>query len=561
MNTLRDRLNHVAMAARETGLVTMASFRNDPDAHPETAALVDQAYRTWVDARPRISATWLFVLVNELMDGNSPDALSFATDAIKRTGVAAGPVWATKLANVFATELEVFFSGLAGPDGDGMDAVMANAMVADDGMWWLSARLADYIEQLGHRAVQSGRDGTRWTDTAQDIRDRNRARWAARDTAKDGPWDWWIGGEHTSRALQALAIEVWHLELMDEHHRVSSAVQARPNIVVVDEDQYVKIGKGLMPASWALGAPGVEVEVDGDLYTATSGVVRYVSRAMGVRPDKDGRPSGVQLPLDLQTDMVPVTVAAVRDTQFVINPRAAKQLLFMFATGRRNGLVELSVEDMTRQVNPELKRYQKRDHEQTTVDALSLSRTRLVFPDGYNAQILEIHHAPGDGMGALQWGFTRGFTKRLETQTKLLGEFVLNLSGAMRLTARQSPELRAYVFAAGQWNDAKRPGTGTDTFDAHYLPAYTIEQWGAQTNTLSEAAVEYLQEGGKDKRRRLSASKADVRRWLEALQDEHGLVRIEKQGKQGKRFKVLPPDALLEAYRLHRSGARRPFNE
>lgn len=407
------------------------------------------------------------------------------------------------------------------------------------------AVLADYLE----------RQGVEGATRAETVRQYARERWAKGLKGAE-LYRLWVDDKDAPRFMRQLAHTVWADEVQPDREASRFMVSS----VRVQGDDYAKVGKTAGAISWALGAPGVGVEIDGSQYAKAPKVARYLSRGVSVLPESS-RPAQQTLPLELtDPDATSFALRAVGDTQYVISPTGGKLLLLSLATARPGGLMKGTVAEVTRAMNPTKKRIQARDYENTARAAWEQTRVRVVLPDDTSVSLLDMR-MPRDPERAtrdqtMAWTYGANFLQFAQGQgyKPLRGDFVMNLTGAMSLSANEHPLLRQYIFACGLWNDAKHPTSRR--FDPNYLEAFTIKDWAAKTNSLSTAAVDYLKEHDPKKRSKLSRDRKHAREALESLCDQHQLVVLEKVGKD--RYKVLPPKPLLEAYEQHRKGARRP---
>lgn len=326
---------------------------------------------------------------------------------------------------------------------------------------------------------------------------------------------------------------------------------------------YVQAPKLLSGISWAFGTDGQKVGepepaevVDGDEYRQAPKMVRYVSRSLGLVPD--GRLKQQLLPVETTTDALAVRVLA--DSQAVVSGIGGKvALLLSVLSPQGGGLRRMTVTELCRQLWPAAARAgQLRDRQAALKAVVALSNLFVVLPNTVTFRLWDIA-APIAQAPQGDLPITFGWSKNAEAHElggmgigMLRGRFLLNLSGAMRLSADHALELRTYLHAAAGWNEARRDGR----FTADLAPKGTTEELAMRVNALSAPAVQWLAEAGKCGRRQ--ATSDDRRRLmlaLERLEEEAKLVRLER-GRRGE-LRLLPPDELLEAYELMRKhGAR-----
>ena len=324
---------------------------------------------------------------------------------------------------------------------------------------------------------------------------------------------------------------------------------------------YVQAPKVLGGIAWAFGTEGQRVAeptevVDGDEYRAAPKVARYVSRSIGLVPE--GRVQQGILAVETTTEALAVRVLA--DSQAVVSGVGGKMaLLLAVLSPEGGGLCRMTVDQLCRMLWPAAKRGpQLRDRQAAVKAALALRELFVVLPNTVNFRLWDIA-APAAKAPTGELPITFGWSKNAEAEElggraagMLRGRFLLNLSGAMRLSADHALELRTYLHAAAGWNEARRG----DAFDPKFAPKGTAEELAARVNALSAPAVQYLSEQGKGRRQAAADDKRRLTEALERLADEAGLIRLEKGGRGVLR--LLPPGGLLEAYELMRKDGRRP---
>ena len=331
-----------------------------------------------------------------------------------------------------------------------------------------------------------------------------------------------------------------------------------------DGDHYCKVGKELGTIAWAMGGAG-SVEVDGDHYQKAPGITRYVTRSLAVIGGPPKRASQIVLPLELpEPDEAPLMIRVITDSQFIIPPRAAKLALFMMVTAGREPCGG-TVKQLYHALNPEhTGRVLTRDLQRVAADARALIPMRVVLPDYTDVRIFDIRAPVEPGKATadqfITWYHGQNFSSIVGQDGRIKGQFVINLTGAMRLDAsKEAPLLRHYLQACAGWNDAHGPGGGP--FDERYTETFDIEKWAMRVNALSSQAVEYLRAQGKERRLRqkLSDDKRRARDDLARLEEVHGLLVVKEL--RGSRFQVLPSGGLLEAWALWRKGNARPVED
>ena len=434
------------------------------------------------------------------------------------------------------------------------DGAMRAADVDGDPLLWLDEAFAGYLESMGEAC----------TEMAAEVRKAARKRWAKRGqgTIDDEPENGlllksWINLGADDRAdlypyLQWLAIAVWRAEVRPE----LTAPEFAPSVVVVGGEDYTKLPKPTAAISWGFGGAGVAV--DDDRFTAQPDAprVQVVPKSWSIVQGEDlqCQPHQTTLPLEIPGD-TPLTLAMGGQPGTVIPSPGGKLLVLMLATAHGGDMTKGPLGELARYIYPG-RRVQRSNLEQIAKVLNIADKLCAVLPDGTALRCFDVRW-PAVGVDPEQvvgWGLGRFFLDMARRATAtahglraLRGEFVVNLTGIMRLPRRDAL-LRNYIQAAALWNDANTPGKPGD-FNADYLKRYTVDRWAALVNTLSTAGV------ARD-RRKLWRDKRDTLKDLEVLHDR-GMIRIERAGKKGE-ITLLPPDDLLEARRLIRGGAARP---
>ena len=388
------------------------------------------------------------------------------------------------------------------------------------------ARLADLLEELGQPA------------TAVKVR---------RTPAEERGRRWIDLEKHKPLAAMAVCKAVW---------RRIQAERASPGAKLYQVTHlgaaYVQVPKVLGGIAWAFGTSG-EV-VDGDRYQAAPNVTRYVSRSIGLVPD--GRPRQSFLSVDVAEEALAVRV--LTDTQAVVSGVGGKVALLLSVAARADGgLCKMTVAELCRALWP-VGRVQKRDRERALQAVRQLRSLAVVLPNGVDFPLWQIaapdvKNPDPDLEVTFGWS-TLATADELggKVASMLRGGFMLNFDGAMRLSGDHALELRTYVHAAAGWNEARRG----DSFEAKFAPKGTPNELAARVNALSAAALEHLREHGKGRKQAVADDRARMRLALERLEDEAGLIRLEKVGRDT--YALLPPEAFLEAHRLMREHGRRP---
>lgn len=400
-----------------------------------------------------------------------------------------------------------------------------------DGMLALDADLADWLAQLDQSEGDKVRTAAR----------ERLARYHAGKLDAAGLFARWLDG----RTLRAVARALW---------LVRSSTGLRVRGVRYGEDVYTTAPRLLAPMAWALGGAGKAAAIDGDAYREAPAVARYLPRAATLRDLSKRPPAQRALPVEVDA---PAEVQVIADAQYVVSPATAKVALAMLTLAPPKGeLVRGTLDELCELVKPGA-RIQKRDRVRAAEGLRALRSLALVLADGTSVTLFNDIRGPADPELAkpdhlVEWSLSR---VAVETTTKGEGDwpgrFLYNFSGAMRLSAEtESAHLRAYLTIAALWNGA-RPG-GAGELDPERVPKLGAEGWADRFNMLSPTALESKSPAHRVK---LSETRAKTLQTLEELYEKHGLLILEKIGKDS--WRPLPTPALLEAYRMMRKqGAR-----
>lgn len=402
---------------------------------------------------------------------------------------------------------------------------------ADEGLLAIDALLADLLDALSApkfaaivRATKPSERGRRWTRTPQ-----SRASPACRAVVK---------------AVLA--------RLTAEHKARHSATPMR----ILRDGDHVLVPKVASGFAWAIGTTGERV--NGDEYAEAPAVARYVSRSLGLTPT---RIQQRLLPVAFDEVREELAVCVLRDSQALISPLAGKAALMLAVASRDDGaLCRVTVDDFTRALKPD-GRIQARDRQAVVAAVRELRSMGVVLPSGVDLLLWDIA-APTSAAVTTEAELFFGWSRSALTEElgaiankRWRGRFILNLTGAMRMDARHTLELRAYVQIAASWNEAQFGPQST--FQPRQALRGTAEELAARFNALSPAAVQAITERGSRMkyRRDLSDDKRRVVEALERLADEAKLIRLEKVGET---YQPMPPDELLHAREEMRSKGRRP---
>ena len=412
-------------------------------------------------------------------------------------------------------------------------------------------------ESLSVYIATIGVNGDRY---ASDIREKHAEKEHA----------FWQAKGSGARWLVTVALVVW----IDQAAREATATDFALSVVRAGGDRYVKQPKLVAPISWAMGAPGValsSVKLDGDRYAPEPAVAtRLVPRTLALLSGLDGherRPH--QTTLDIETEEQALAVHVVGATHYAISPHAAKLALLILGSeeARKGTLQRATLGDWAAEIYPGA-RIQPRELQQTAKALDELDGLFVHLPIGNKMRVFEAISAstPANAQKSLPVaaGLSRAFAEMLAEGirgdglrgSEYNGDFLVNLDGAMRLSAKRPALLRHYVRAAAHWNAAFKPGGG---FDPEKLRLYTPQGWATITNRLPLGVVEHLRSGGK--RSTNPTADAAWRKERQGMNDELdelesvGLVKIERK-REG--FRLLPPDVHLEAFALARKAGTRP---
>lgn len=428
--------------------------------------------------------------------------------------------------------------------------------------WW-PAEGVDLVElgrtwcRLAARLVRA-RYGIEGAELGTKLEERAESAdpWAPFRQQADGPPKW----------LLALARAAWRGKV--ERDLKPPAPLEFEFIRGEDGDQYATVTKVAAGIGWSFGAPGVGVEVDGDQYAEAPAPTRWVSRGCAVLP-RGKRPSQMALEVGYQgNDTGILAVRALADTQHVISPGAAKALTYAMVVAPRGGqsaedlLCHATLEDMTSALHPG--RARTRDMGTVAGWFRDLRGVEVVLPDGTSFALMDVR-APQDGRETPESPIVFGWSlnahaafnqiKASDPLRSFRGDFMINLSGGMRIGANHPVELRGYVHAAATWNEA-RSRDRNKRYQPQFNPHEDLETLAMRINAFSQAALDYRRDK-RGNRVRASKDKGKVLRAFEALHDRKlAVLEVEGQGRR-RRYRLSPPEALLEAHRTARARGQR----
>ena len=389
--------------------------------------------------------------------------------------------------------------------------------------------------------------------------------WLPTDGSDGAPRDSWV--------IRIIAHLLWTCEIKTT---VSHAAPIFSISTVPGNITFAGLPKVAAGISWALGAPGDTI-VDGDKYAHEPTIATNALSANALVPKSYGieglfpadyldRPHTTLLPLEHDEHEAIFAVAMAEATQYAISPVAGKEALLLLASAVETGdqPQRIVIGDIAQRINPETKRLKKSHYINVARGFNQLRGLFVYFKDYRRVPCFDIWEAPWTPEHA---------SKKMEivarvhpallhrvgaydkVQNPFRGYFLINLSGAMALPTKKSGLLRLYVRTAAGWNSGWKPGTKGKP-DPTQIPARTLTEWAALTNSMSPAAVEYLRSKGKSGRRqKISDARREIREWFDDLEGRN-LVRLEKPG----RDLVQPvwPKAYLHAWELARmKGLRR----
>lgn len=434
-----------------------------------------------------------------------------------------------------------------------------------DGMLAFDAVLAAELRELGAAGVLA----------AKTVVEAATERWAQRKQRSPlETWKLWIpvddtGARATPPAIRNMLIAIWREEVLPKLVAPTLSMA----VVTVNRDEHAKLQKVAVGISWGFGAPGVRVKVDDDEYATTPTIAtKLVPRTYALLPSDHGkRPHQTSLPLDYGGAPEVLPVAMTDATQYAISPVGAKLAILVLADQviRGGKLSQVQLGDLAKRVHPLATRIQPRELETSARALDELRRLFLYLPDGTKVQVFDVQSPANAKTATADMRLHLGLTRTMVTAMSSLlesdagngrsyrGEFLVNMSGLMRLPNKQPALLRHAMRAAAHWNAAFNPSTGA--FDPNKLRTYSLEEWAIMTNSLAPAAADYLHAKrrgaqGPDRRRQLSQETHRIGDELEQLAKEHHIIVLEK--KAGK-LVILPPESWREARgQMKKSGGR-----
>lgn len=408
-------------------------------------------------------------------------------------------------------------------------------------------------------------------------------------------WQPWLLDETTGqvRRYVSLATAVWFDLVRQDFQRERLSRPLKVGAIRRSGETYAKLPKVLTPISWAMGGTGTpakSVMLGSEQFVAEPNLITlatYAPKTWRLLPEHhEKKPHQTALPLDpysTPTPLPPATgallVAGPGKLGQVMSPSASKLALLTLASedARSGKLAKATLAELTRWTRPDLSRIQARDYEATGRGLDELRQLFLFLPDGSRVQLFDVtspaNPAAADPEMTLYYGLTQSLVIALNRAARgefngpnlrgqeYRGEFLMNLSGAMRLPNNQPSLLRYYVRLTAAWNAAFSDGSGS--FDLDRFKALPLEEWAALANSLQAGVVEYLsadeeeKKAIKNRRFALRDDRKRAREDLEALAEEHKLIRLEGKGNL---VRPLPPDDYLEAWELFRQQGGRPWS-
>jgi hypothetical protein len=403
---------------------------------------------------------------------------------------------------------------------------------------------------------------------------RGKTLGAQADKVED-PWPLWLRRVKAYEPfLFALARALW----TDKVNRPTS--QFELSTAQVGDDRYSTLPKTASAVSWAFGGAGktTPVKVDDDTYATTPSVAsKLLPRSWPLLTDKgiEKRPHQAVLAFESPaSESLPVAVVGA--TNYAITPLAAKVAVLALANEnvKRGKMQSISLGELARLVNPNAKRIQDRELQAASAALDELRRLFVYLPDGGKVQLFDTKSAINPSMATADLqvlvGLASGFVHTLDSGivggslsgNEYRGEFLINLDAMMRIPAKRPSLMRHSIRAYAHWNAAFKPGSDGE-FDPSMMPTFSAEQWAAITNSIPPGVVEYLL--ANDPQHRSDTRRVQWGRDRKAMQEDlaeleaAGIIVVEQHGKD--RFKLLPPKAYLEAWRLSRKQGKRPADD
>jgi hypothetical protein len=412
-----------------------------------------------------------------------------------------------------------------------------------DGMLWLDSLFFEFFETR-FEAIKQGRQ------TA-------RERWG--DGCIKRIWSLWFDERQIGpfcHFSQIIAGVIWKNEI----EPLLKTPKATLLSVTVRNDHYVKAHKTLSGISYGLDGHVRRIQVDNDDYTNAPAIARYMPRDLAILP-KGKRPHQQTLGLSVLNDDVSLAVKAMNDTQALLGVYATKLTLYFLLTGHK--LSHTTLGELVSELNPN-RRTQLRDREGVAQSLRQIRGLGIVLPDNTDIQLFDIR-APinpnqTDPSQTISWGYSRNFHALIaELENKgydqlrwMNGSFLMNYSAIMRFNGNEGLDMRHYITACSVFNDSMN----SQGYDPDKAPIWSREAWAAQSNSLSQAAIDLLNEERRNNYTRKSKSE-DLKRTETVLSklEKQNLIRLEGDSDE---FKILAPDAWIEAWEKHRNEGPRP---
>ena len=201
---------------------------------------------------------------------------------------------------------------------------------------------------------------------------------------------------------------------------------------------------------------------------------------------------------------------------------------------RGNGIIQTTLQEITRLINPGDDRRLRLTHYQTTLRALqSINGVRVVIPGDYVTYPvfdcpLPLREArPEEYDSPIFLGMARGFQSAIERRKDGLfrGDFIFDMTKMLRL--KKASRLRAAIAASAEWNKL-RPAAGSKP----PVIKTTLEDWGLRVNAFRASSLRAMA-GDSKARRKKSEDLKEIESDLEALEGDEMLRILEMDPKKG----------------------------
>jgi len=343
--------------------------------------------------------------------------------------------------------------------------------------------------------------------------------------------------------------------------------------VQIGNDKYARLPKVMAGLLWAFGQPGVPRPIatktnDGNYTPITLHTRVPVAYDLLSHADLTKAPKAV-FPIIMGSPARAPDLTASATSKPVLPPVAAKLVVLLMAAAypRQSTKSRTTLRELVRMINPNTSHPKKSHFESVLRGLVQLEGLRVVFSEPRARRVMDIQVpfarlTPENYDQTILFSLTSEFIEALKRVDRLAGrsfkgDFIFNLTGAMKLPTTRPGLLRQYIRATAQWNSIWRLGTNGEP-DLERQPRVSTREWLKMTNYLSPSAAEYIRSNHQaGNRRKLSECVQAARSDAEYLASEAGGKLIQVDRADGDWFRLLWKPEYIEAWKEMRKGHHR----